>query len=117
MANEFGPAEVDAICPVPLARLGQIYRSDPDGITALLGEMPEDARIRLAVFCYGRAHLRDVGLSIAAQCSETRLSEMAGMIGQVLAVQCRAKVRTFGADAPARIVAKPRISLGGSRSF
>ena len=113
MANEWSHAERDAVCPVPLEKLGQLHRADPDGVLALVGEMKEDARIRLAVYCYGRAHLRDVGLAIAEQCSETRLAHMAGMIGQVMVVQCRAAVRTFGADRGDRAVLRPKISLGG----
>ena len=113
MANEFGRAESDAICPVPLEKLGELYRADPDAILSLVGEMPEDGRIRLAMFCYGRAHLRDIGLSIAALCGEQRMVEMAGVMGQVLASQCRAKVRTFGAERVAPAPVKVKISLAG----
>lgn len=116
MANEFGRAEREGICPVPLDQLGELYRRDPDGIIGMVGGMSEDARIKLAVFCYGRAHLREIGLTIAAQCSETRLTEMAGMIGQVLAVQCRAKSRSFGSERDRGTTqSKPKVSLAGSR--
>ncbi|WP_375461120.1 hypothetical protein [uncultured Enterovirga sp.] len=113
MAGEWGHAERDAVCPVPLEKLGQLHRADPEGVLSLVAEMPESARIKLAVFCYGRAHLRDVGLAIAEQCDETRLAQIAGMIGQVMAVQCRAAVRTFGSDRGDRAVSRPKISLGG----
>lgn len=113
MANEFGRAEPDGVCPVPLDKLGQLYRSDPDDLMEMIREMPEDRRIRLAVFCYSRAHLRDVGLSIAAVCDAARLAEMAGMVGQVMAAQCRSKVRTFGPETGSRPAFKT-ISLAGS---
>lgn len=113
MANAFGAQEREDICPVPLDQLGRLYRADPDAILTMIGAMSEDARIKLAVFCYSRAHLRDVGLSAAALCDEARLAEMAGMIGQVLAVQCRAKVRSFGGGAEEKAVPKMKISLGG----
>ena len=114
MANDFGRAEPDAICPVPLDKLGSLYRSDPEDLMSQIRDMPEDRRITLAVFCYQRAHLRDLGLSIAATCSDGKLVEAAGVVGQALSIQCRASVRRFGQDAPARPTGKPKISLGGN---
>lgn len=115
MASDWGLPERDAICPVPLEKLGQFHRADPEGVLELIAEMPEDARIKLAVYCYGRAHLRDIGLAIAERCSEARLGQLAGMIGEVMAVQCRAAVRTFGSESMNRGTAKPLISLAGRR--
>ncbi len=43
MANEWGHAERDAVCPVPLEKLGQLHRADPEGVLALVAEIPESA--------------------------------------------------------------------------
>ena len=113
MAREFGQAEPDAVCPVPLERLGQLYRSDPTELMEQIGDMEEGKRVQLAVYCYGRAHLREVGLSIAATCSEGKLVEVAGMIGQALSIQCRGVRRSFGLDAPRPTEKVVKVSLAG----
>lgn len=115
MANDFRAAEAEPDCPVSLDILGRLYRADSAAIADMVSLLPEDRRARLAMFCYARAHLRELGLTIAESCNETRLAELAGVLGQVLAAQCRAKVRTFGADFGSRIVARPKISLAGAR--
>lgn len=112
--KDFGNPEPGGICPVPLAKLEKLYRAYPGEIVRLIAEMPEDRRIRLAVFCYGRPHLRDVGLAIAAICDEARLAEMAGMMGMVLAAQCRAKVGMAGGERPQAAGATPPVGLTGS---
>lgn len=116
MPNEFCAAEADPACPVSLDTLGQLYRADPAAVAGMVSYLPEDRRARLAMFCYARAHFRELGLTIAASCNETRLAELAGVLGQVLAAQCRAKVRTFGSDLGSRVTARPKISLAGARA-
>ena len=46
-------------------------------------------RARLAVFCYGRAHLRELARVIAATCEEADLVEVAGKLGATLFRQSR----------------------------
>ena|ERR1700686_1630203 len=46
--------------------------------------LPEALRAQLAVFCYGRAHLRPVGIAIAAACSEASLIGEGGNAGRAL---------------------------------
>lgn len=113
MPNEFGHAEPDAICPVPLDDLGSLYRSDPADLLDQIRDMPEDRRVRLALFCYQRAHLRDLGLSIAGTCSDGMLIEIAGAAGHALSIQCRASVRRFGQQQLARPTGKVKVSLAG----
>jgi hypothetical protein len=43
----------------------------------------------LAAFCYGRAHLRDIGLAIAATCDLETLVEAGGRAGIFLFEQSR----------------------------
>ena len=116
MATDYRAVETDLACPVSLDRLGELYRADPASVTDMVSYLPEDRRARLAMFCYARAHFRELGLTIAASCNERRLAELAGVLGQVLAAQCRAKVRTFGSDLGSRVTARPKISLAGARA-
>jgi hypothetical protein len=43
----------------------------------------------LALFCYGRAHLRELGLAVAACCDQQSLVQVAGRLGHVLHAQSR----------------------------
>jgi hypothetical protein len=53
--------------------------------------MPGLQRARLALFCYRRAHLHEMGISIAATCSEADLLHEAGPVGAMLFAQSRDK--------------------------
>lgn len=115
MATGFAPTQQDADCPVPLGLLGDLYRADPATLAVLLEALPEDRRCQLALFCYGKAHLRPLALTIAATCDAKRLGHLAGALGSVLAAQCRAKIRPFSDDAPG-FRAKPTITLAKMRA-
>jgi hypothetical protein len=108
--------EASEQCPVSLDFLGQLYRSDAAEADELLQTLPGDRRARLALFCYHRAHLRDLALRIAETCEPERLAQLAGVQGQVLATQCRTALSSssFGREALHRShLAK--VSLAGSR--
>ena len=95
----------DAHCPVSADALGQLYRADPDRAAEMVNGLPEGRRVELALFCYGRAHLRLLAMSIAARCDTARLVREAGTLGEVLATQSRQQVFT----------GRPKISLAGTR--
>jgi hypothetical protein len=65
-------------CPVPDATLSRLYRAEAAEIQTLAMELPELQRMQLAVFCYGRTHLRDVGRQVAAVCNRDTLLNVAG---------------------------------------
>ncbi len=113
MANEFGRAEADAACPVSLDVLGQLYRSDVHARSEMLLAVPEGQRARLALFCYNRAHFRELAVAIAATCDPEALVALAGTVGEVLSVQCRAaQVTKSGPSALRRSEpAKAKVSL------
>lgn len=114
--KEFGRAEPDADCPVSLEDLGDLYRADPDSVLQSVRDFPEEKRVRLALFCYNRSHLRKLALTIASSVDPARLGELAGTMGEVLAAQCRASGLSFGTEPIAvakPVKAKPKISLGG----
>ena len=114
--GEFGRAEPDAECPISLDSLGELYRSDEFAIPDMLQGVSELQRIRLALFCYNRAHFRKLGLTIASTVDPDRLSEFAGTMGQVLAAQCQTNGLSYGLDRSAvhaAVKPKAKISLGG----
>ncbi len=112
MANDFGAQEAEAICPVSLDVLGQLHRLDPAEALDGLRHLSDDQRARLALFCYGRAHFRDLALTIAASCDADRLGQLAGTMGTVLASQSRNRAGKFGAKATGLTGhRKPKVSL------
>ena len=65
-------------CPVPDAILSRLYRAQTAEIQAIAIELPEPQRIQLAVFCYARSHLREVGRDIAALCNGDTIVNVVG---------------------------------------
>ncbi len=71
-------------CPVSDNLFGRLYRSSPEGLAALIETVSADTRAMLAVYCYRRAHLQALGLSIASTCSEYDLQRYGGRLGTEL---------------------------------
>ena len=71
-------------CPVAEELIGKLYASDKHGIDQILSGLTQNQRGRLAMFCYGRAHLREVGLAVAATCDFESLVVVGGRVGQFL---------------------------------
>ena len=78
-------------CPVPDEVLGQLYSSPQHNLAEAVSTMPGLQRARLALFCNRRAHLQDLGLSLAATCSEADLVHEGGQMGAMLFSQSREK--------------------------
>ena len=76
-------------CPVPDEMLGHLYRSNEARVAAMVGTLAAPQRAHLAIFCYHRGHLRDLGLMIARTCDLQTLVEVAGTAGSVLFDQSR----------------------------
>ncbi|MBB4000492.1 hypothetical protein [Aureimonas pseudogalii] len=91
MTNRYQPNE--APCPAPLELLARLLRVSDEQAAETIGSLPERQRAELAVFCYGRAHMRDLGLQIAALCSEAMMTRTAGQIGNAVFHQAR-QIRT-----------------------
>ena len=77
-----------------LARL--IRTADRDKIPEVVAPLTAAQRARLAVFCYGRAHLNGIGLAIAATCDLHSLMEAApsNAAGNVIFTQSRERPKT-----------------------
>lgn len=89
-------AEVE--CPISTEMLGTLVRAE----TALIGEMvaglPRSTVAQLSIYCYGRAHLRDLGMALMGHCDVRHLVDIAGVMGQVIARQSRDGAAHFGRD-------------------
>ena len=85
----FSSALIDDVSPVSDELLGQLYRSDPKGLPALIRTVPETLRALLAVYCYRRAHLQGIAIAIASSCSEDDLLNHGGFIGSILIAKSR----------------------------
>lgn len=94
----------DAMCPIPENMLARLYRCGPAEAVGLVRDLPDSRRAELAVFCYGRAHLRALAMELATTCDAQWLVRTAGNAGQALAVQCRQSKPS-----------NARISLAGTR--
>lgn len=101
-------------CPVPLDVLGTLLRST--NVVAIIADIPERSRARLAVYLYGRSHTHALGLQVAAATPVEDLHAVAGRLGRE--IHALATTRPVqAAQREGRLFAKPRISLGGgSRS-
>jgi len=59
------------------AALNRLYGAAIDSVREIVATLTESERARLAVFCYGRAHLNAIGLAIAATCTLEHLTAAA----------------------------------------
>ncbi len=68
-------------CPVPDDMLKRLLDSTRSAVSEVGADLPEAQRAELAVYCYRRAHFRDIGLSLAGLCSRQALVMEAGHAG------------------------------------
>jgi hypothetical protein len=69
--------------------IGRLYASHQNSVAPIVAELPAAERANLALFCYQRAHLREIGLAIAATCDQWSLVNAAGRAGDVLFANSR----------------------------
>jgi len=91
-------------CPVAESLLGALYRSSREGLETLIETIPAQARARLAIYCYRRAHLSDLGMTIASRCEFTDLIEAGGDAGLAVFTKSRQ-------PKPVAVEKRPKISL------
>ncbi|TYC62443.1 hypothetical protein FMN50_04990 [Rhodobacterales bacterium] len=96
-------------CPVPDVLLKQLLDATLNAVSDIGEQLPETERAALAIYCYRRAHFRNLGLSLAAMCSRTALVQEAGHAGELLHRQALdgAKPASFGADTRSRFGKAP----------
>jgi hypothetical protein len=76
-------------CPVPEDVFQQVHGAEPPNAVAIAASLPEDQRASLAVFCYRKRHLHELGLMIASTCDCPSLIEAAGAGGRTIFEQSR----------------------------
>ena len=76
-------------CPVPEQTLGEMYRANPEGLKQLVSTIPPRARAMLAIYCYPRAHLSSMALTIASACDKNDLIDFGGDMGAAMFEQAR----------------------------
>src|ERR1700733_15161575 len=100
-------------CPVREELLGELYRSNQNGLPQLVASVSSEVRAMLALFCYRRSHLYSLALSIAASCSERELVHLGGRFGPRLCSRCRDPVlqsapsSSYGNRKPITLSTKP----------
>jgi hypothetical protein len=79
----------DEICPVREELLGELYSASRLGLPVLVATVPPNTRAMLALFCYRRSHLYELGLVIAASCNEDDLVQCGARLGEALFAKSR----------------------------
>jgi hypothetical protein len=64
--------------------VGKLHRSNGRDVDQILSDFSEEQRARLALFCYGRVHMREIGFAVAATCELGSLIDAGGYAGQTL---------------------------------
>jgi hypothetical protein len=94
----------DEVCPVDEELLGELYNASRLGLPVLVATVPPDTRAMLALFCYRRSHLCELGLAIAASCDQDDLRRCGSRLGEVLFSRSREAPHPLpvAADSPYR---------------
>jgi hypothetical protein len=69
-------------CPVDDSLFGDLYRSSPEGLHALVETIPANVRAMLALYCYRRSHLSDLAIAVASTCEWNELVRAGGELGK-----------------------------------
>jgi hypothetical protein len=99
------------------AALDRLYGVATQGVHDIVANLTESERARLAVFCYGRAHLNATGLAIAATCGLEQLTAAAhsSTAGRTIFTQSRDAALTASKPLSARRTAISLASFASGR--
>jgi hypothetical protein len=64
--------------------VGQLHRAGAKNVGDIIESYSHDQRAAIAGYCWRRAHLRSVGLAVAAYCDERSLNHALGPTGGVV---------------------------------
>lgn len=98
----------EAACPVSMEVLALLLRTDGARRDAILDDLGGTVRAALALFCYGRCHLRSLSFTVAARCERRALVALAGIAGGVLYDQAQRKGEREPEERPS---GRSRVSL------
>ena len=96
------------------AALDRLYGAALSQVGDIVANLQESERAKLAVFCYGRAHLNTIGLAVAAHCGLDHLVAASGssVAGRTLHTQSR----ELPAPAPKTYASRRSVTLASSVS-
>jgi hypothetical protein len=96
------------------AALDRLYGAALSQVSDIVANLGESERAKLAVFCYGRAHLNTIGLAVAAHCSLDHLMAASG--SSVAGRMLHAQSRELPPPAPKTYANRRSVTLAGSVS-
>jgi hypothetical protein len=101
----------DESCPVSDQFLAQLHRSSPRQVDLMIATVDPYVRTMLALYCYRRAHLFSVGLTVASACEEDDLAHFGGRPGMALFAAAREPRQQL----ETKLSGRPRITLSTGR--
>lgn len=106
---------VSSVPALSQAEVMQQIISNPADAVEIGSKLPALQRARIAQFCYGRVHMRELGLRLASTCDLMTLKAAFGRGGDVVFKQSRDVDKTLGKlkNAPGSQSPRP-ITLKGS---
>lgn len=99
----------------PDAVLSRLLRAKEQEVAGIVSTLPERQRAVLAMFCYSRAHLHEIGLAVAATCDLHALMQAAPSTAAGNVVFAQSRERPKASDAAAS-GSRCRITLAKSAS-
>lgn len=85
-------------CPIDETMFSRLVAAPLEAAGELARELPEDQRSQFAVYCYRRAHLRALGLTVATTCTKRALVEESGLAGELIHLQAQNLEATLSGD-------------------
>ena len=96
------------------AALDRLYGAALSQVGDIVANLQESERAKLAVFCYGRAHLNMIGLAVAAHCALDHLVAASG--SSVAGRTLHAQSRELPPPAPKTYASRRSVTLASSVS-
>jgi hypothetical protein len=101
-AQAFG---IEEPCPVTDELFAKLLASSQQDVNLIVDNIDPALRATLALYCYRRAHLAQIGLAIAATCPQETLAWWGGAGGNSLFLASREEVLSSSASR------RPKITL------
>jgi hypothetical protein len=94
------PYRLEENLPITDELFADVVSLDRASLFASLAKLSPEKRALLAMYCYRRSHLSEIGLAIAATCDEDDLSFTCGRAGADLFSKSRERPRPAANAAP-----------------
>jgi len=105
----------DDVDVIPELLIERLYRAGEGAVADLIAALSPQQRASLAVYCYRRSHLHQIGLAIAATCDQFELTRVLGTaLGSALFVQARERRL---AEAPVATGQRSKVTLARSSTL